>query len=212
MKAQDAEITKWQMKEGAAPDTPGTGLVVTYAKTDGKMYAKDDEGNEVCLSGSDVEVLTTKGDILVHTGSGYVRMPVGSNNQILVADSNEANGVKWIDNKKGILSYIHGDLEVETQAMSFVALVAMTVQSVKLAVDTAPTGADLIVDIHKNGTTMFTTQGNRPTIAATETSDTSVAPDVVAIAAGDKITLEIDQVGSTVAGANLAATVICEVA
>jgi hypothetical protein len=113
---------------------------------------------------------------------------------------------------KGIAFYLDGDLEVETTAMSFIAPVAMTVQSVKLAVDTAPTDAAIIIDLHKNGTTLFTTQGNRPTIAASGTAATSAAPDVTAIAAGDKIALEIDQVGSTVAGYNLAATVICEVA
>lgn len=112
---------------------------------------------------------------------------------------------------KGIAFYLDGDLEVETTAMSFISPVAMTVQSVKLAVDTAPTDAAIIVDVHKNGTTLFTTQGNRPTIAASGTTATSAAPDVTAIAVGDKITLEIDQVGSTVTGANLAATVICEV-
>jgi uncharacterized protein YuzE len=114
---------------------------------------------------------------------------------------------------KGIAFYIDGDLAVETTVMSFIAPAGMTVQSVKLAVDTAPTDAAIIIDIHKNGTTLFTTQGNRPTIAASGSSSaTSSAPDVTEIAAGDKITLEIDQVGSTVAGANLAATVICEVA
>ena len=112
---------------------------------------------------------------------------------------------------KGIAFYIDGDVAVETSAMSFIAPCDMTITNVKAAVDTAPTGADLIIDIHKNGTTIFTTQSNRPTIAATETSEDSPAPDVTSISAGDKITLEIDQIGSTVAGENLSVVVVAEV-
>jgi hypothetical protein len=67
------------------------------------------------------------------------------------------------------------------------------------------------VDIHKNGTTIFTTQANRPTILAGETADTSSVSDVTSIAAGDLIRLEIDHIGSTTAGADLSVTIICEV-
>jgi hypothetical protein len=41
---------------------------------------------------------TAKGRILVGTGSGsYTALAVGSNDQVLTADSNEASGVKWAD-------------------------------------------------------------------------------------------------------------------
>lgn len=108
---------------------------------------------------------------------------------------------------RGIAFYIDGILAVETQAMSFVSPLAITVSEVRLSVDVAPVGSDLIVDIHKNGVTMFTTQANRPTITAGNTSATSAAPDITSIDVGDLITIEIDQVGSSVAGSNLAATV-----
>lgn len=38
---------------------------------------------------------TTKGDLIVHNGTDNVRVGVGSNGQTLVADSAEANGLKW---------------------------------------------------------------------------------------------------------------------
>lgn len=41
--------------------------------------------------------LTTKGDIFVRTASGVVRLAVGSNNQVLTADSSQTAGVKWAD-------------------------------------------------------------------------------------------------------------------
>lgn len=70
------------------------------------------------------------------------------------------------------------------------------------ACHTAPTGAAIIVDINKNGTTVFTTQGNRTTIAAgSNDSGSEDVPDVVTLASGDYLTMDIDQVGSSVAGA-----------
>lgn len=39
--------------------------------------------------------LTTKGDTFVHNGSHVVRIPVGTNNQVLTADNTAPGGVKW---------------------------------------------------------------------------------------------------------------------
>jgi hypothetical protein len=38
---------------------------------------------------------TTKGDLVVHNGTDNIRLPVGADNQALVADSTQASGVKW---------------------------------------------------------------------------------------------------------------------
>jgi hypothetical protein len=38
---------------------------------------------------------TSKGDLISHTGSDNVRVPVGTDGQILIADSTETSGVKW---------------------------------------------------------------------------------------------------------------------
>jgi len=70
-------------------------------------------------------------------------------------------------------------------------------------VDTAPTGASIIVDVHKNGTTIFTTPANRPTIAVAAFDSGLAIPDVTAVAAGDVLTVDIDQIGSIIAGADL---------
>jgi len=48
-----------------------------------------DEANEVASK------LTTKGDLLVTTGSVLNRLPVGTNAYVLTADSTAANGVAW---------------------------------------------------------------------------------------------------------------------
>lgn len=85
------------------------------------------------------------------------------------------------------------------------------VVGVAAVVGTAPTGASAILDLKKNGTSMFTTTGNRPTIlaGATETAtEPSAKPDTVTFVAGDTIALDVIQVGSTVAGADADVTVV----
>jgi hypothetical protein len=42
-----------------------------------------------------ITATTTKGDILVEDGTNVVRFPVGSNGEVLQADSAEATGLKW---------------------------------------------------------------------------------------------------------------------
>lgn len=75
---------------------------------------------------------------------------------------------------------------------------------VDAAINTAPTGASLICDVNKNGTTVFTTQANRPTILASAFAPAAVAiPDVLSFSARDYFTVDIDQVGSTIAGSDL---------
>ena len=39
--------------------------------------------------------VTTKGDIIVRNGTDNIRLAVGTNNQVLTADSAQASGVKW---------------------------------------------------------------------------------------------------------------------
>lgn len=86
---------------------------------------------------------------------------------------------------------------------------AATILGVSLAVDVAPTGADIIVDVNKNGTTIFTNQANRPRIVAGAfgTASEVTNMDITSVSAGDYITIDIDQVGSTVAGSDFSAFV-----
>jgi len=102
---------------------------------------------------------------------------------------------------------IPGPLTVAVGTMPFVSARAMTIVGIWVAAGVTPTGADVIFDVNKNGTTIFTTQANRPTIpdGASEAGALSV-PDIVAIAAGDVITVDVDQVGSTIAGASAVLT------
>lgn len=78
------------------------------------------------------------------------------------------------------------------------------IRGVSVAVGTAPTGQSIKIDVNKGTTTIFTTQANRPDVAIGVTSAAEVTNmDVTAIAAGDYLTVDVDQVGSTEAGRDL---------
>ena len=104
--------------------------------------------------------------------------------------------------------FFPGEQEVADRVAAIIMPRAFTVATVRILVGTAPTGTSLIVDVNKNGTTIFTTQGGRPTIADGETADTSDTPDVTAFAAYDTLSIDVDQIGSTTAGSNLSVTIV----
>lgn len=83
--------------------------------------------------------------------------------------------------------------------------VAFTLTEVRASVTTAPTGAAIQVDINVTGTGSILS--TKLTIDASEkTSTTAATPAVIstaAIADDAEVTIDIDQVGSTVAGAGL---------
>jgi hypothetical protein len=84
-----------------------------------------------------------------------------------------------------------------------------TVTGVRLMVGTAPSGASIIVDILKNSATIFTTSGNRPTIAAgANAGGPGAVPDIPGLVAGDYLTVNIAQVGSTTPGSDLVVSIL----
>lgn len=76
-----------------------------------------------------------------------------------------------------------------------------TIVSAHASVVTAPTTQAIIFDINLNGTTIWTTQGNRVQIAAGANTGTQSTFDTTTFASGDYFTIDIDQVGSGTAGA-----------
>ncbi|MEO6727743.1 MAG: hypothetical protein ABIM96_02340, partial [Candidatus Saccharimonas sp.] len=117
----------------------------------------------------------------------------------------------WIDPPGVDLLYpfsISGAVYVTTGQHRTYVESSRTVTKVRIAVGTAPTGASLIVDVLKNGTSIYAvTPANRPTI----TTGTNVAlggtPDTTTFVNGDYITISVLQVGSTVSGSDLTVAV-----
>ena len=102
------------------------------------------------------------------------------------------------------------DLTTGSGKLTFRMPYAFTITEVRSSVTTAPTGSVLTVDINQDGTSIFTT--NLLTIDDGEkTSETaSVPPNVTTTSLTDdaEITIDIDQIGSTVAGAGLKVAII----
>lgn len=84
----------------------------------------------------------------------------------------------------------------------------LLIRAVRVSLGTAPTGADAIFDVNINGASIFTS-GNRPRVTAGNTTsgkNTSIAstawPD------GQALTFDVDQIGSSVAGADLTVQIL----
>ena len=97
------EAVKIPFIEAAAPATPAANRVVVYAKADGLMYSKDDAGAETLMSGGtggDVAtdaIWDAKGDLAAGTAANTAaKLTVGANDTILMADSGQSTGLKWV--------------------------------------------------------------------------------------------------------------------
>jgi hypothetical protein len=95
-------------------------------------------------------------------------------------------------------------LTTGTAKVTFRMPFAFNLAAVRSSVTTAPTGAALVVDINEAGSTILST---KLSIDATEkTSTTAATPAVISdatLADDAEITIDIDQIGSTIAGAGL---------
>lgn len=80
---------------------------------------------------------------------------------------------------------------------------AYQILNVRATVGTPAVGQAIICDLLVNNVSVFTTQANRPTIAAGVNASSVVVPDVVLLNENDQFSLNIVQVGNQVPGADL---------
>lgn len=102
-------------------------------------------------------------------------------------------------------------LTAGTAKRSFRMPFAMTLTSVRSMVNTAPTGATLIVDINEGDTPVSILSTKLSIDISEKTSTTAAVPAVISdtnLADDALITFDIDQIGSTIAGAGLKVALI----
>lgn len=99
-----------------------------------------------------------------------------------------------------------GKLAVATGVSRWYIEAACTWQSGRLAVNTAPSGSSVIVDVLKNGSTIFTTSANKPTLAAGAFSQLSATPDLPNFSAGDYLQISITTIDSGATASDLTYT------
>ena len=144
---------------------------------------------------------------------------VDADEQSFLLDNLTANRVATMPDKDGTIAMLDdlgivtisaavsdetSNLIIGTESLTFRMPYAMTLSDVRASVGTAPTGSTLIVDINENASTVLST---KLSIDATEkTSTTAVIPPVISdinLVDDAEITIDIDQVGATIAGAGL---------
>lgn len=144
-------------------------------------------------------------EIEIIGGSGH---RVGENAATVLVSGVADGGIEFLT-AQSVISSKEGAVTTTGGAARIPFRVDAEIITVSAMVDTAPTGASLIVDlIDSNGTTMFTTQGNRPTILATEFDSGLEYPDVTAVEADSYVKVQVDQVGSTEPGQDLTVLIL----
>lgn len=183
-----------------------------------KVTITDDVAN------SDVAIDVVEANFSGIPESAVTNLTSDLSGKINSSEKGAANGVAQLDgsgkvnpgqlqtaNISKVLPYSYlGTLSVATGTFRLYndGSTTWTIAGVRASVGTAPAGASIIIDIKVNGTTIFTTQANRPTIAAaSNTSGNVTNMDVTTVAAGNYLTVDIAQVGSTTAGSDLSVQV-----
>ena len=206
-----------------SPATVTTNLVWTLPATDGTT------GQALTTNGSAVLSWATAGGGSVTIGTNAADVLSAAAGEITANDAATDKIVFW-DDSADELTYLAlgdgvaidgttiyaqdwfviaasdeaADLATGANKVYFRMPYAGTLLAVKATVNTAPTGSTLICDINEAGTSVL---GTKLSIDASEkTSDTAASAATItdsALANDAEITIDIDQVGSTVAGKGL---------
>lgn len=102
--------------------------------------------------------LTTKGDLLTRSTSGNVRLPVGSDGQVLTADSSQTSGLRWAAAGGG------SSLPVPDTTAIVQGSVDATKQ-LRFEVDGLTTGATRVLTVQDLDGTIYVTGGADVTVA-----------------------------------------------
>lgn len=87
--------------------------------------------------------------------------------------------------------WLDGDIVAMTGKARWYAMTDVEIQAVRLSSSEAVGGA-LRADVHKNGLTVFSDQGTRPTVTTGNHSSGEVTPQIVRVPRGQYLTVDID--------------------
>jgi hypothetical protein len=178
------------------PTTFVDGVVPTAAQFNGDFNAIANEFNgSITNANVSASAAIAESKITFNTSTGHDHDGVDS---------------KLIQVNRGFVWYAEGTLATGTnRGPRYVAPQNMTIVKCWLIVRTAPTGQAILIDINKNGSTIWSSQGNRATISAAATTGNTTTFNTTALTAGDYLDLDIDQVGSGTAGVDLTVVLEC---
>lgn len=167
-----------------------SGIVTIYLNDGGSAVAQRTIVTETALSAS--------------TGAALIGTSRGSTVEAELAALDGAGPQPVVARVPIAASDENSPLTTGSAKVTFRLPAAFTLTSVFASVNTAPTGAPLVVDINADGASLLSTKLSID--AGEESSATAAAPAVIgtpAIAAGAEISVDIDQIGSVAAGTGL---------
>jgi len=153
-------------------------------------------------------VTVTRGDIINAVSTSAAITVIGTGN-IGPVGATGSQGVTGSTGSQGPAGPVYqlftvpSLLNVGTGQSRFYIPQSLTITNIRASVGMSPSGSSIIVDVYKNGSTIFTTVGNRPTISVGSFLDNSSIPNSTSLVSGDYLTIGIVQVGSSVAGSDL---------
>jgi hypothetical protein len=177
----------WGSPDPIGGSTAAAGTFTTLTANT-SLVLKDGTGNETATFDVQNKLSANRTyDLPDASGTIALTSLVGASAELVIACSDETT-----------------NLTTGTAKVTFRMPYAMTLSSVRASVNTAPTGSTLVVDINEGGSTILST---KLSIDASELTSTTAATAAVisdtALADDAEITIDIDQIGSTIAGKGL---------
>lgn len=160
------------------------GQIITIRGTTGNFTIVHDNTKIVTLTGGNITLPNKKtisfklvGGVWYQTG-GYIPKTIRFFKDVAI---------------NGQISTLTGKIR---QTINVNGALSITLKSVRTSIDTAPGTQSILTDLNKNGVSVFTTQANRPAIAAAANDSGEVTNmDITSFVNGDYITWDIDQRG-----------------
>lgn len=211
---------------GALMDSELTDLVGIKALDTSTIQSKPSEGAFVDGDKTKLDGIETGADVTDETnvvsslnGASLTGVAGTLTDKVLMQDVSDSDNLKQdtvgdlLKLKPEALSYALSDettdLTTGTGKLTVRMPYAFTLTDVRASVTTAPVGSTITVDINEGGVSILST---KLTIDASEKTSTTAATPVVisdsSLADDAEITFDIDQVGSSTAGAGLKVTLI----
>lgn len=154
---------------------------------------------------SDVDELKTEEFVKhISTGGGILANDLGEGNWFIDGsglDSGDGNSPQEFS------FYSDGMLFPQTGSGKWYSWGSIQITGVRVSVDVSPVGSPVILDLKKNGTTVYPTHSNRPRIEPGQTTVLAPLPDDVTADNDDFFTLDIVEVGESINGESLSVQV-----
>ena len=205
--ASSGELIQVDASGGAAVITaPASGSDVYFGVVDYGSSISNTNTVTVNRQGSDTFVDGVETSIVLNSANSFAFFSLDSSDTVYQigpwSDAQDEGSLR----ETIIVSLGDEDtaIEVGTGIVTFRIPFSLTLEEIKASSNTAPTGANLIIDINQDGTSILSTKLSID--AGEKTSSTATTPAVISTSAlveDSEISFDFDQVGSSVAGAGI---------